>query len=163
MEQAATKKHLFLARIRAKKDGDMVVVYLSDRRKIALEKSALTPAGARNIRWEWARVNECGVAIIPAHPKEIRFIAQDVLVLSDPEFAETYIKQRFENAAGWASVLKKFRLRCKLSMGEAAKLSGVDGFTIARMEAGYPVFPPTTFFKVLHTFVRFSWGEKGQA
>jgi hypothetical protein len=158
MEQTTEKRDPRIARIRAKKDGNTIIACLSDRRKITVEKSALMPAGTTSVRWQDGAVTRCGVAVIPAKPNDIRFIASDVFMLIDPNYAEAEIKRMFQIAERWAPTLKYFRIfRCRLSIGEMSELSGVDGLTIARMEAGYPAYPFTAKFKVLHSCIRLLW------
>ena len=158
MEQTTEKRNSCIARIRAKKDGRFIVAHLSDRKKIMVEKSALMPAGTTSVRWQDGAVTRCGVAVVPAKPNDIQFIASDILMLIDPNYAEAEIKRRFQIAERWAPTLKYFRVfRCRLSIGEMSELSSVDGLTIARMEAGYPVYPHTVKFKVLSSCIRFLW------
>lgn len=152
-----------VARIRAKADGSHIVIYFADRRRFTIEKSALIPPTTTKVWWEKTHITPCGVGVIPAAPKDIQFISTDILTLVDPAFAAQEVQRRFANAVRWAPVISKYRGKCKFTIGQAAERSGIDGLTISRMEAGYPVFPLTAQFKLLHTFIRELWRMQGKS
>jgi hypothetical protein len=51
-------------------------------------------------------------------------------------------------------MLREVRESWRMSVGEAAELSGVPAVTIAVMEAGLPVYPCTTFWRVAYAFAK---------
>jgi len=129
--------------------GDRIAVFASLTERLVVEKSALVPAECSNPRWEQAFITPCRCIEVPAEPNNLNFGWHTVLMLVDVNCAAWRVDWDCKQSPKLGAKLRDIRKQSRLSIGRVARLSGISREKISAMEAGLPVYPYTTFWRVV--------------